>query len=97
MTRFRLTRTAAADLRSIGHYTEAKWGRKQRNAYLRAMNARFLWLAENPHLGRRRDDVREGCFSFAQGQHLIFYRLGAECIEILPIPQARMDHPLRVP
>jgi toxin ParE1/3/4 len=34
MPGFQLTARATADLRAIGRYTQATWGREQRNTYL---------------------------------------------------------------
>jgi len=51
---FRITPRAVQDLRNIARYTLQNWGRKQRDVYLRAIDKRFSWLAENPSLGRCR-------------------------------------------
>lgn len=72
-------------------YTQDTWGKKQRDMYLRAMDRRFSWLAENPALGRPRPDVRDGYHSYAQGAHVIFYLVGDGCIDIIGIPHQRMD------
>tara|TARA_R110002096_G_scaffold377631_2_gene571458 strand:+ start:12199 stop:12351 length:153 start_codon:yes stop_codon:yes gene_type:complete len=46
---FRLTPHALEDLKNIARFTSLKWGAKQRNKYLRDIDQRFVWLAENPH------------------------------------------------
>lgn len=51
MPKFRLTAKAVDDLRQIGRYTEATWGRKQRNRYLSKIDAAFQLLAGNPEAG----------------------------------------------
>ena len=56
----RVTPRARDDLKNIGHYTERTWGKAQRNYYLKSIEARFLWLAENPLLGKHRIDICEG-------------------------------------
>ena len=56
---FRITPRAAQDLRNIARYTLQTWGRKQRDTYLRAIDRRFSWLAENPNLGKPRPEIKE--------------------------------------
>lgn len=70
--RFRVTPRALKDLENIGRYTLERWGAKQRNEYLRAIDKRFAWLAENPLLGKHRPDIEHGFYCFPQGSHLIF-------------------------
>ena len=91
MSRFRITPRARDDLKNIGRYTERKWGKTQRNIYLYDLEKRFRWLAENPQLGKHRLDVTEGYYSFPQGEHVIFYLLGQEIIEIIGVPHKEMD------
>jgi len=49
------------------------------------------WLAENPHFGTERDEVKEGYLSYFQGSHTIFYRETEEGIEIVDIPHQKED------
>jgi len=88
---FRLTPRAAADLDAIADYTLERWGPQQLGIYLRQLNARFEWLAENPHAGRERDDVHVGYQSFPQGSHVIFYIVNGHYVDILGIPHKSMD------
>jgi toxin ParE1/3/4 len=55
---YRVTPRAREDLKKIGRYTVKTWGREQRDAYLRAIEARFAWLAQHPNLGKHRTDVQ---------------------------------------
>ncbi|MBU0499321.1 MAG: type II toxin-antitoxin system RelE/ParE family toxin [Gammaproteobacteria bacterium] len=91
MKSYRITPRARDDLREIGRYSERNWGRAQRNRYLRALENRFAWLAENPRLGKHRGDIREGYYSFPQGGHLVFYLIGRDGIDIIGIPHREMD------
>jgi len=43
--RYRITPRAHRDLENIGRYSMNKWGKEQRNRYLRALDQRFAWLA----------------------------------------------------
>jgi toxin ParE1/3/4 len=79
------------DLINIGRYTYNRWGKQQRNKYLRNLDEQFHRLAENPHLGRHRSDIHEGYYSFAQGLHLIFYIIHDNGIDIIGVPHSHMD------
>ena len=57
---FHLTAKAKADLKGIGRYTLKKWGREQRNRYLKKIDDAFHELSQDPEKGRNCDDIREG-------------------------------------
>lgn len=87
----RVTPRAREDLKNIGRYTERTWGQGQRNSYLKSIEVRFQWLAENPLLGKHRTDICEGYYSFPEGQHVVFYLIGNNAIDIIGIPHKDMD------
>jgi toxin ParE1/3/4 len=91
VSRFRLTAPAEKDLETITAFTVSRWGEAQAIKYIAALQARFQWLAENPFLGRPREEVAAGYRSFQQGSHLIFYKIGDGQIEIIGVPHASMD------
>lgn len=91
MSAFGLTPRALKDLDAIADYTLENWGAGQMETYLRALNDRFQWLADNPMLGRDRNDVGRGFRSFRQGAHLIFYIVSTDGIHIIGVPHASMD------
>ncbi len=74
MTPFQLTNKAKSDLKDIALFTERRWGRKQRNVYLRQFDAAFWRLAENPSLGKTCDEIRPGYRKFPLASHVIFYQ-----------------------
>lgn len=88
---FKITPRAQEDLKDIGRYTLSTWGKKQRNTYLKSLDKRFSWLAENQQLGTQRPDIKEGYYSYLQGSHLIFYTIEKEHINIIGIPHKAMD------
>ncbi len=57
---FRLSAKSLEDLKSIGRFTLKSWGREQRNIYLSKLDESFHILADQPHLGIARDDIRKG-------------------------------------
>lgn len=90
---FRVTPRAFEDLRNIGRYTFNQWGRDQRDAYLHGLDARFGWLARNPELGRRREEIAAGYRSFPHEAHVIFYLVRDGGIDIIGVPHQAMDIP----
>lgn len=87
----RITPRAYVDLRNIARYTLRQWGKAQRDVYIRDLDRRFSWLAEQPHAGKHRPDIQEGYFCFPQGSHLIFYLIREGGIDIIGIPHKAMD------
>ena len=88
---FRVTPRAQEDLKEIGRYTLSQWGKKQRDRYLRNLDNRFSWLADNVHLGKQRPDIKQGYYCYLQGSHLIFYIVNKTGIDIIGIPHKAMD------
>lgn len=90
---FRVTPRAFEDLKNIGRYTLGQWGRQQRDAYLRGLDARFAWLAKQPMLGRQRDEIAPGYRSYRHESHIIFYLIRDGGIDIIGVPHQAMDIP----
>lgn len=90
-SQFRLTPRAAADLDEIANYTMEECGPAQMEDYLRSLNKRFEWLAQNPLAGRERNDVHPGYRSYPEGSHVIFYIVSDEYVDIIGIPHKAMD------
>jgi toxin ParE1/3/4 len=51
----------------------------------------FQLLGDNPHAGRRRDEMRSGYRSFPIGEYLIFYQFAPPGVRILHIVHGRRD------
>ena len=88
---YRITPRAAEDLKTIGRYTLRMRGREQRDRYLRALDRHFARLAENPHLGRERNDITPGYYSSPHRFHMVFYLIRDGGIDIIGVPHGRMD------
>ena len=91
MYSFRLSAKSLEDLKFIGRFTLKSWGREQLKIYLSKLDEDFHLLADQPHLGSARDDIRDGYRVYHVGRHLIFYRQKTTCIEIIRILHDRMD------
>lgn len=92
MPAFTLTNIAKADLIEIGRYTQNRWGREQRDQYLKMLDVSFQQLASDPLKGKDCSDIRAGYRKFAVGSHVIFYRQTVtDTVEIVRILHGRMD------
>ena len=92
MKPFQLTQKAKEDLKDIAIFTQRRWGREQRNIYVKQFDESFWLLAENPDIGRSCDEIRLGYHKFPQGRHIIFYKLiGNQQIQIVRILHKSMD------
>lgn len=86
-----LTPRARGHLREIEAYTLARWDEQQWATYEAAITDALATIADNPEIGRVRDEVRPGYRSYVVGQHLIFYRLTREAAVVIGILPARSD------
>jgi len=91
MPRVFLRPAARADLQDVARYTETTWGRRQRDVYLTAIDAKLRALAAKPKIGKPRDAVRTGYRSSRVGAHVIFHREVPEGNEVVRILHQRMD------
>ena len=83
---------AKADLKEIGHYTLSRWGREQRDRYLKMLDVSFQQLAANPLKGKDCSEIRVGYRKFIIGSHVIFYRQTlTDMIEIVRVLHGHMD------
>jgi toxin ParE1/3/4 len=88
---YSLRQHAQEDLESIWLYSYQEWGVEQADLYIRSLLSRFTWLAENALLGRPRQDVKPGYYSYPEGMHMIFYKITQGGIDIIGIPHQNMD------
>ncbi len=91
MSDYIVTPRAQADLAGIYTYSLETWGEAQTLRYIEALVSRFAWLAQNPELGRPRDDIGAGYRSFREGAHTVFNTRNADDTNIIGIPHSAMD------
>ena len=97
MELFQLSREAKSDLYSIALFTEARWGKTQRNLYIKQLDEGFLLLAQNPNVGTSCDYIRNGYRKFPQGSHIIFYKPSTTAtILVIRILHKNMDYDLKL-
>lgn len=87
-----LTTAARQDIIDIGRFTAGKWGKRQRDKYLKQLDDAFKLLARQPEIGRDADDIKPGYKKYFQGSHIIFYRDGTDStIVVIRILHYSMD------
>ena len=91
MPSYSLSPEAIKDLLTIRAHTQNKWGIQQAQIYIDALEKKCEKLAQSPHTGRERPEIKPGYRSITEGKHVIFYRVGDSGIDILRILHARMD------
>ncbi|PFG10783.1 MULTISPECIES: type II toxin-antitoxin system RelE/ParE family toxin [unclassified Marinobacter] len=92
MRPFLLTAAARKDIIEIGQFSTERWGKKQRNKYLKQLDGAFKLLARQPEIGGDAGDVKPGYRKFSQGSHIIFFREGVESkIVVIRILHNSMD------
>ena len=91
MSSFRLTPDAKSSLMQIAHYTQQKWGKNQRNLYLKMIDDCFHALCESPKLGRIRPEIHHALRSHPLGRHVIFYIIKQGDIVIVHVLHEKMD------
>jgi toxin ParE1/3/4 len=90
----RHTSLAIDDLADIELHTESKWGRKQPDKYLQALEECAIMLARNPSLGRPCDHLNPGLLRFEKGRHAIFYQAEKDGILIARVLHQSMQSDL---
>ncbi len=83
----RVAPQAEAELDGLWYYVARESGSIEiADRLIDSITERFLLLARNPRLGRRRDDeLRPGIRSFPVGEYIILYRIEAEDVLILHV------------
>lgn len=97
MELFQLSKDAKSDLRAIALFTQNRWGKAQRNLYIKQLDDAFRLLSENVSAGIACDNVRAGYRKFPQGSHIIFYKpIAAGGVLIVRILHKNMDVDLHI-
>jgi toxin ParE1/3/4 len=87
-----LTASAKEDLLGIWEYI-ATHDEIAADRYLDHLSSRPCELIQHPELGRKRDEILKGIRSLLSRNHLIFYRIVENQIQVLRILHGSMDLP----
>ena len=85
MSKYVLAQEAENDIEEIFDFGESKFGKAQAITYLIQMEEYFVLLAENPGIGKKRNEIKEGLFSLPYVSHIIFYRILENHIRIVRV------------
>ena len=87
---YRLTRRARRDVLNIWRHIAGE-NEPAADRFINLLTHHFRLLGDNPHAGRRRDELRPGYRSFPVGDYLILYRIMEPGVRILHVVHARRD------
>jgi toxin ParE1/3/4 len=87
----RFSASARQDFVAILRYTLATWGEAQMLRYRETLETGLDNLADNPQLGRLRQELSQEYRSIRIAAHVMIYRLDGETIYIVRILHNRMD------
>lgn len=92
MTRqIRIRPRAQSDLRDIGNYSDAHWGKAQAKRYLDAIADTLDQIAAMPLAGSDQASVSPGLRKWRSGSHNIYYRMLDDVVLIVRVIHERMD------
>ena len=81
---------ASGDLHDIWSYIEAE-NPTAADKLMERFSVLFASLAQNPALGRSREELRRGLRSFPHGRYIIFYRQERNALQILRVLSSYRD------
>ncbi|MGE0668444.1 MAG: type II toxin-antitoxin system RelE/ParE family toxin [Sphingomonadales bacterium] len=91
MKQLKLSRRAKRHLADIASYTVSVWGAAQAVRYLTKLDDTIFMLRHDPHAGVLSSNIRRGCRAFPSGEHVIFYRVHGNTLQIVGILHEKMD------
>ena len=88
-----LSEIADKDLEDIFDYTFDEFGFDQAEKYLLEIEEIFQNLIINPQIGKKRDEIKQGLYSFPKDNHISFYRILDKHIRIVRVLHGSRDIP----
>jgi toxin ParE1/3/4 len=86
-----LSEIADEDLEDIFDFTMTEFGFEQAEKYLNEIEDVFQSLLFNPELGKARNEIKRGLYSFPKDNHIIFYRILNNHIRIVRVLHGSRD------
>jgi toxin ParE1/3/4 len=90
MPGIRLRPRAKADLVAIWEYI-ARDNEAQADAFIKTVDEKFRLLAQNPNIGRVRDELGASIHSLPVGRYVIFFRSRETYLEIVRVLHGARD------
>ena len=88
-----LSEIADKDLEDIFDYTVDEFGFDQAEKYLLEIEEIFQNLIINPQIGKKRDEKKQGVYSFPKDNHTIYYRIRDKHKRIVRVLHGSRDIP----
>ncbi len=88
-----LSEIADKDLEDIFDYTVDEFEFDQAEKYLLEIEEIFQNLIANPQIGKKRDEIKQGLYSFPKDNHIIFYRILDNHIRVVRVLHGSQDIP----
>lgn len=88
---YRLYPKAIEDLESIYLYSTREFGIKRIEDYILAIESSFQHLADDPHISRKCDYVRQDLRAFNIGSYVIFFKMTHYGIAVIRVLHQSMD------
>jgi toxin ParE1/3/4 len=82
---------AQQDLRDIHQFSLRTWGQAQSSEYLAQIKEQFWTLSTQPHIGVERPELAQGLRSIPVKNHILFYRVQNQQLEIVRVLHGRQD------
>jgi len=87
----RIADPATRDLQAIAEYTASEWGVKQKESYLNLIKQSFKTLSRSGNIGKKRDEIASGLYSYSVKKHVVFFRETKKEFVIIRVLHTRMD------
>ena len=87
----RISNPATRDLQAISEYTQSEWGAKQKESYLNLIKQSFKTLSRSGNIGKLRDKIAQGLYSYRIKKHVVFFRETEDEFIIVRVLHGRMD------
>lgn len=86
-----LSQKTKEDIEAIFDFGCQKFGKEQALNYLTGLRSHFELLLKHPDIGKKRDEIKEGLYSFPYASHIIFYRFLRDQIRIVRVLHGSRD------
>ncbi len=86
-----ISQRAHQDIRDLYEFGVEKFREEQALRYIKELKSYFQLLSRNPLIGRERNEVQKGLFSFPCVSHTIFYRIFVNHIRIVRVLHGSRD------
>ncbi len=87
----RISNPAARDLQAIAEYTQSELGSKLKESYLNLIKQSFKTLSRSGNIGKHRDEIAQGLYSYSIKKHVVFIRESEDEFIIIRVLHSRMD------